>query len=147
MCKVLTAVVDEDYTPRGLKQHRFISPQFHRWKVVSRAQLVSLSRPEKGQIQVLAGWPLPANFWEQSSSSPLQVGGRILFLVVVGLRSHSLAGCRFGVSFSPGGLSLALAHNQQWCVNTISCLEPVGLLPFFCFSPQEGRLLSRTQRL
>lgn len=55
-----------------LKQHRFISPQFHRWKVVSRAQLVSRSRPEKGQVQVPAGWPPPANFWEQSASSPLQ---------------------------------------------------------------------------
>ena len=74
---------------------------------------------------------------EGSVSKLIQVAGRIQFLVVVGLRSHSLSGCQTGALLSnlkPLGLLVMLppsASKTTWGLLYSSIISHV---PFCCFA-------------
>lgn len=87
---------------------------------------------------MMAGWTLTAGFGEESSATPIQVAGRILLLVVVGLRSHFLDGYPFGVPLHIGPCS----PSEPWGVQTFLCLASLVLPLLPSFSAPHSRKLS-----
>ena len=80
-------------------------------------------------------WALIGGSEGESASTLIQVFGRIQFLVVVGLRSHSLSGCQTGALLSnlkPLGLLVMLppsASKTTWGLLYSSIISHV---PFCC---------------
>ena len=85
----------------------------------------------------LMAWALTGGSGGESASTLIQIVGRVQFLVVVGLRSHSLNGCQMGALLSnlkPLGLLLmspTSASKTTWGLLYSSAISHV---PFCCFA-------------
>ena len=73
----------------------------------------------------------------------IQVVLRILFLMVIGLRFHFLAGCQLGVPLTPRRLSLVLAYEALYFKASHGASDLLRLGVSFCFSSATAFLLQR----
>lgn len=85
----------------------------------------------------LMAWALIGGSRGESASPLIQVFGRIQFLVVVGLRSHSLNGCRMGALLSnlkPLGLLVMLPPSASKTTWGLLYSSIISRVPFCCFA-------------
>lgn len=97
----------------NLKQHKFNISQFFKWAVQNRLISFSTSDIIKPKSKCQPARALTRRFWDERTPTFIQLVDRIQFLIVVGLRYLSFAGCRLV-------LPLALrSHNSQLIIKCL----------------------------